>query len=126
MTEPGPSGPDPDRAQRSIQALERGQLPLEAEARIERHRKGGAWTSDLSVEELAAIHSVGFVPVGQVMGSSVYKIGWSGYYSCGYGWGFTATELTPYAEALHAARGLAITRLREEARELGADRKSVV
>lgn len=123
MTEPGPdvSGlPADQRARQSVEALERGGLPLEAEARITRQRRAGAWTSDLSVQELAAIRSVGFTPVGQVMGSSVYKLGWLGYYNCSYGWGFTTTELTAYAEGLHAARRLALDRMREEARQLGA------
>jgi uncharacterized protein YbjQ (UPF0145 family) len=53
------------------------------------------------------------------MGSSVYQIGWSGYGNCGWG-GFNVTELTPYAEALHSARRIAIDRLREEATVLGA------
>lgn len=118
--DPGPPGFDQGPSRQSIEALERGELPLEAQARVRRQRETGAWTSDLSVQELAAIHSVGFLPVGQVMGSSVYKLGWLGYYRCGYGWGFTVTELTPYAEGLHAARRLAIDRMREEARQLGA------
>jgi hypothetical protein len=47
---------------------------------------GGAWTSALSAGEFAAIGSVGFEPVGQVMGSVVLRIGRSGrrwgYHDC--------------------------------------------
>lgn len=40
--------------------------------------EGGTWTSALSTGEFAAIRSVGFEPVGQVMGSAVFHIGRSG------------------------------------------------
>jgi hypothetical protein len=47
---------------------------------------GGAWTSALSTGEFAAIGSVGFEPVGQVMGTMVLRIGRSGrrwgYHDC--------------------------------------------
>lgn len=92
------------RQQESIVALEEGRLPLAAQERIDELRQGAPWTSDLTVDELAAIRHAGFEPVGMVMGSSVYFIGaqW-GYinvygsaggghvttYACphGFGWG---------------------------------------
>lgn len=43
----------------------------------------GAWTSALSAGELVAIGSVGFEPVGQVMGSVVLRLGRTGRY-----WGY--------------------------------------
>ncbi|MEE4542740.1 heavy metal-binding domain-containing protein [Streptomyces sp. V4-01] len=50
--------------------------------------RGGAWTSALSVGELASIGSVGFEPVGQVMGSAVLRLKRTGrfwgYHDCGY------------------------------------------
>jgi uncharacterized protein YbjQ (UPF0145 family) len=59
----------------SIAALERGELPLAARERIDELRSpGAAWTSDLSVAELAAIGHAGFEPVGMVMGSAVYRM----------------------------------------------------
>ena len=64
------------RQQESIAALESGRLPIAAQERIEEMREGhAAWTSDLSVAELASIRHAGFEPVGMVMGSSVYYIG---------------------------------------------------
>jgi uncharacterized protein YbjQ (UPF0145 family) len=59
----------------SIAALERGELPLAARERIDELRSpGAAWTSDLSVAELAAVRHAGFEPVGMVMGSTVYRM----------------------------------------------------
>jgi len=48
-----------------------------------------SFTSNLTVAEHHAIRSVGFTPVGQVLGSCVYAIGWTGNWNCGigYGWG---------------------------------------
>jgi uncharacterized protein YbjQ (UPF0145 family) len=48
-----------------------------------------SFTSNLTVAEHHAIRSVGFTPVGQVLGSCVYSIGWTGSWNCGigYGWG---------------------------------------
>ena len=48
-----------------------------------------SFTSNLTVAEHHAIRSVGFSPVGQVLGSCVYAIGWTGSWNCGigYGWG---------------------------------------
>jgi uncharacterized protein YbjQ (UPF0145 family) len=48
-----------------------------------------SFTSNLTVAEHHAIRSVGFTPVGQVLGSCVYAIGWTGSWNCGigYGWG---------------------------------------
>ena len=64
-----------DRQQASIAALERGELPLAARERIDELRqKGAAWTSDLSVGEMAAVRHAGFEPVGMVMGSGVFRI----------------------------------------------------
>jgi uncharacterized protein YbjQ (UPF0145 family) len=60
-----------------------GGLPPAAAARTARAVESGTWSSALSTSEFAAIRSVGFEPVGQVMGSAVYYIGRSGRY-----WGY--------------------------------------
>ncbi|MGA3183722.1 MAG: heavy metal-binding domain-containing protein [Candidatus Dormibacteria bacterium] len=76
----------------SIASLERGGLPLAAQERIEELRAGrSAWTSDLSVSEMAAIQHAGFEPVGMVMGSSVYRIAAQWGYTTVYGMGGQAT-----------------------------------
>jgi uncharacterized protein YbjQ (UPF0145 family) len=46
-----------------------------------------SFTSNLTVAEHHAIRSVGFTPVGQVLGSCVYAIGYTGTWNCGY-WGY--------------------------------------
>jgi uncharacterized protein YbjQ (UPF0145 family) len=45
-----------------------------------------SFTSNLTVAEHHAIRSVGFTPVGQVLGSCVYSLGYTGTWNCGY-WG---------------------------------------
>ena len=108
---------DDARNQASMEALRRGQLPLRAQERLQSQRqRPGGFTSDLTVDEFAAIRSVGFEPVSQVMGSSVYQIGFSGYCPARGTWGsFATTELAPYAQALYQARWLALNRLSLEA-----------
>lgn len=75
----------------------------------------GLFTSDLSVNEFLLIKEVGFHPLGLVMGSSIYHTGlqarrWS-----------QSQELSKLTEAMYNARELAMTRMEEEASELGAD-----
>jgi uncharacterized protein YbjQ (UPF0145 family) len=96
------------------------ELPESALRRVRRQRESGTWNSDLSVPELAAIHSVGFAPVGQVTGCAVYRIAVQGIPTCG-----TmaprqplVTELVEYGRALHDVRGLALDRMTREATEL--------
>jgi uncharacterized protein YbjQ (UPF0145 family) len=45
-------------------------------------RSSGTWGSTLSVDEFAAIRSVGFEPVGPVLGAAVYSAGGVSGYSC--------------------------------------------
>ncbi|MHB8340889.1 MAG: heavy metal-binding domain-containing protein [Mycobacteriales bacterium] len=46
-------------------------------------KKDAAYTSDLSTAEFASVRSAGFDPVGQVLGTCVYQIGYSGTAWCG-------------------------------------------
>ncbi|HUC59216.1 MAG TPA: heavy metal-binding domain-containing protein [Streptosporangiaceae bacterium] len=57
-------------------------LPPAAQARISEIKASGTWSSALSTAEFAAIRSVGFEPVGQVLGAAVYFIGWPGDDEC--------------------------------------------
>jgi uncharacterized protein YbjQ (UPF0145 family) len=51
------------------------EIPEAARDRLTRSvASGGAWSSDLSVSELAAVRRVGFRPAGMVVGMSVYQI----------------------------------------------------
>lgn len=128
------------RTAASIQALEGGGLPVSAQERLaDAERSGAAWTSDLSVDELAAVQGAGFTPLGLVMGSSVYHIGsqWGYQYYGSYGGGFSSVWYCPHGyhddmrtgynweHTLHergmvAARDLAMSRLGQEAQALGA------
>lgn len=89
-------------------------LPKDAAHRLQELEQG-LFTSDLSVNEFLLVKDAGFHPLGFVMGSSIYHIGlqtrrWS-----------TSQELEKLTAAMYAARELAITRMEEEATELGAD-----
>jgi uncharacterized protein YbjQ (UPF0145 family) len=89
-------------------------LPHATGHRLEELEKG-LFTSDLSVNEFLLIKEVGFHPVGFVMGSSIYHTGIQTRK-----WG-QSLELTKLTEAMYNARELAMTRMEEEAAELGAD-----
>jgi uncharacterized protein YbjQ (UPF0145 family) len=134
MTGPGPSADD--IAARSAMELSAGRLPLQAQWRIAEQRQRaergepGSFTSDLTVEEFAAIRSVGFSPVGQVLGSAVYNVGWS-YGGCGYGgygafgqMGWALAPVVPVTATQHLleqARHSAVDRMRLECAGLGGD-----
>lgn len=57
-------------------------LPPAAMARLSEINASGTWASALSTEEFAAIKSVGFEPVGQVLGAAVYNIGFPSSKEC--------------------------------------------
>ena len=126
------SGPDPQRRRRpgsrsseqSLARIEQGGIPLSAERRLrELRRAGGAgtFTSDLSVNGFALCHQLGLKPLSQVMGSSIYQMGYQGSWgNMGYG-NAILIELDTLSEALNEVRGRALVRLAEEARHVGAD-----
>lgn len=94
-------------------------VPLDAVERLKKMRgEGGAplFTSDLTVSEFVLLDQMQMQPLGLVMGSSVYHVGWQ--MPAGF---FQSQELTTLTQALYSARELAITRLEEEAEVLGAD-----
>jgi uncharacterized protein YbjQ (UPF0145 family) len=80
-----------------------------------RQNRAGLFTSDLSVNEFLLVREAGFTPVGLVIGSSIYHIGLqiAGYRQ--------NQELTVLSQAMYEARELAMTRMEEEADQLGAD-----
>jgi uncharacterized protein YbjQ (UPF0145 family) len=77
--------------------------------------RGTLFTSDLSVNEFKLVHDAGFDPLGLVVGSSIYHIGYQQMQ-----WA-VSQEMTVLSQAMYTARELAMTRLREEANALGAD-----
>src|SRR5437870_5657211 len=131
----GPDGTQQDPAaaeadlQASLAALARGGIPPRAEQRLSELRqqsKGDQtlFTSDLSVNEFSLLTATGLRPVTQVMGSSVYHVGWQGTPGTLFGssaMGRGAFELEVLSEAWNNARSLALSRLQQEARFAGAD-----
>lgn len=94
-------------------------LPEHARQRLREMRGEGGhrklFTSDLSVNEFLLIKEAGFEPAGLVVGTSIYHIGfqqarWT-----------KNEEMTVLTQALYHARELAMSRMQEEAHELGAD-----
>jgi uncharacterized protein YbjQ (UPF0145 family) len=113
--------PELERAREEVVArIERGSIPLAAEQRI-RELAGGdtAFTSGLSVADFALARQAGLRPICQVMGSSVYKVGWQNF-PWGTSWGGgSMTELRQLTDAWNHARSLALGRLEQEARLAG-------
>ena len=75
----------------------------------------GFFTSDLSVNEFLLVKQAGFEPLGLVLGSSIYHIGFQQA-----SWN-QSQELGVLTQAMYHARELAMTRMEEEADQLGAD-----
>jgi len=88
-----------------------GGLPQEALDRL----RSGAFTSDLSVDELLCIESMGFDALGLVLGSSIYHIGWQRIRTT------KNEELQVISRAMYEARRHAIHRMEQEAAALDAD-----
>ncbi len=110
--------PDPNNPQHNP-AEGHGDLPEHAHERLAQMRgkdgKRTIFTSDLSVNEFLLVKEAGFEPVGMVVGSSIYHIGfqqarWT-----------KNEEMQVLTQAMYHARELAMTRMEEEADELGAD-----
>lgn len=94
-------------------------LPAAARQRLVEMRgdagKPPLFTSDLSINEFLLVREAGFEPLGLVMGSSIYHIGFQApaFYQ--------SQEMTVLTQAMYHARELAMTRMEEEADVLGAE-----
>jgi uncharacterized protein YbjQ (UPF0145 family) len=84
-------------------------------ARMKQDVQRGFFTSDLSVNEFLLVKESGFEPVGLVLGSSIYHIGFQQAM-----WNQNQ-EMQVLTQAMYHARELAMTRMEEEADQLGAD-----
>jgi uncharacterized protein YbjQ (UPF0145 family) len=115
----------------SLARIEAGGIPLSAERRLSELRgaqgdgggRVGSFTSDLSVSGFALCHQLGLTPLSQVMGSSIYQMGYQGAWGQmqgGYGGG-AMIELDTLSQALNEVRERALHRLAEEAHQIGAD-----
>jgi uncharacterized protein YbjQ (UPF0145 family) len=113
-------GEDDDARLADIARVEGGGIPLAAEQRIRELAAGGtAFTSGLSVGDFALSRLEDVRPICQVMGSSVYKVGWQNYpWSGSWGDG-SLTELRQLTDAWNHARELALARLQQEAELAG-------
>lgn len=93
-------------------------VPEDAMRRLAEMRPGQAtslFTSDLSVNEFLLVREAGFRPLGLVLGSSIYHVGFQmGRWS-------KNQELDMLSQAMYHARELAMTRMEAEADALGAD-----
>jgi uncharacterized protein YbjQ (UPF0145 family) len=93
-------------------------IPEDAMRRLAEMRPGQAtslFTSDLSVNEFLLVREAGFRPLGLVLGSSIYHVGFQ------MGRWNKNQELTTLSQAMYHARELAMTRMEAEADVLGAD-----
>ncbi len=107
------------RAEASQAAIQAGGLPLDAVDRLKVAAREDFFTSNLSASELLLTRERGFKPLGQVMGTSVYNVGWQ--WTPGSSWYASSQELETLTAANYDARHLALGRLRQEAKLLGAD-----
>lgn len=107
-----------ERAKASQAAIQAGGLPLDAVDRLKTAARDDFFSSNLSASELLLTRERGYSPLGQVMGSSVYNVGWQ--WTPG-NWTFQSDELETITAAHYEARHLALGRLAQEAKLLGAD-----
>lgn len=108
------------QAEASRQELERGGLPLKAQRRLSEEMEAGhpLFTSDLSTNEHLLARELGYQPLSQVMGSSIYQVGWQ--YTRGYTWNTQVMEMDTLSRAHQHAASLALSRLEQEAKLLNA------
>jgi uncharacterized protein YbjQ (UPF0145 family) len=113
---------DEREQERSLARVEAGGIPLAAERRLrELGERGGAFTSDLSVGDFALCHHLGLKPMSQVMGSSIYQVGYQATPWPSAMGGSFMFEMEALSQAWNEVRGLALGRLAQEASHVGAD-----
>jgi putative heavy-metal-binding protein len=112
------------------------ELPAAGEAAVKGAQSDGRWGSVLACQELAAVGSVGFAPVGQVFGAAVYDAGAASASSCPGTAGAPGGETTvpsaaqapgqgdpggfgPLVEAMYQVRQAAVDRMTAECAALG-------
>lgn len=108
-----------ERAAASVVQIEQGHIPLAASERLAQFALADpgstAFSSDLAVSEWSALARLGATPITQVMGSSIYHVGWQPtYYN-------VPTEVRALSDAYNESRRLALGRLLEEAQACRAD-----
>jgi uncharacterized protein YbjQ (UPF0145 family) len=133
-SEPASEPTTPDAAmeaelEESLRRVEAGGIPVSAERRLKElggaprpdGGGGGSFTSDLSVSAFALCHQLGMRPLSQVMGSSIYQVGYQAANWPMVMGGSVLSELDTLTEAWNEVRRRALNRLELEARHAGAD-----
>ena len=107
-------------AEASQHALEGGGLPLQATRRLSEEVAAGhpLFSSDLSTKEFSLTRTLGYQPLSQVMGSSIFHVGWQ--YTRTYASYPNEMELPTLSQAHQRAAQLALSRLDQEAALLKA------
>jgi uncharacterized protein YbjQ (UPF0145 family) len=109
------SEPSQEQAEEQYDPSSTAGIPEHGRERLARMRERSFFTSDLSVNEFLLVQAAGFEPLGLVVGSSIYHIGFQmGNWS-------RNQEMDVLTQAMYHARELAMTRMEEEADQLGAD-----
>jgi uncharacterized protein YbjQ (UPF0145 family) len=105
----------------SLKSLKYGGLPFQATKRLTEQAQSGTnfFSSTFTAKEYLLACEAGYKPIGQVMGTAFMRVGYN-FYQGGLGWNFTG-EMNSLTEAHRDSRALAVNRLREEAKLLGAD-----
>ena len=108
-----------ERTAASLAQIEQGHIPVAAAERLAQFAQAGAgptaFSSDLAVSEWSALARLGATPITQVMGSSIYHVGWQQTYFN------VPTEVQVLSDAYNESRRLALGRLLEEAQACRAD-----
>jgi uncharacterized protein YbjQ (UPF0145 family) len=106
------------RQHRDLQLLSQGGIPSQATERLKEIGSGGAegvlFTSDLSPDEAALLRREGYKARGLVTGSAMYHVGQA--YASSQG----DCEVDVLSKAYDAATDLAVSRMRQEAKLIGA------
>ena len=106
---------DDDQQQEDYDPTSTAGIPEHGRERLARMKDKSLFTSDLSVNEFLLVRAAGFEPLGLVVGSSIYHIGFQAS-----AWSKNQ-EMDVLTQAMYHARELAMTRMEEEAEQLGAD-----
>jgi|GEM_PF-617523 len=91
---------------------------LDEQKRISKQTGKRFFTSDLSVNEHLLTREAGYEPIGMVMGTSFYQVGFFGYFR---GYRTKTGEVDTLTQAQLAVRELAMSRMQQEAKILDAD-----
>jgi uncharacterized protein YbjQ (UPF0145 family) len=107
-----------EQRKQAVEALSNGDIPAIAKERILKHsgRNDKFFTSDLSVNEFLLMKESGVEVISQVMGTCYYNVG----FFAAIGVGRYTGEMTKLTEAQSHSRLLAMQRMQQEAKLLGA------